>query len=147
MTGTGDDPFDLARFVAAHAGAYEPALEELRSGRKTGHWIWFVFPQVEGLGYSGMSRRYAISGLDEARAFLAHPVLGPRLRACFEALLAADGERADDILGPVDAMKARSSATLFHRAAPDDPLFRAVLDRWYRGEPDPLTDEILERGS
>ena len=136
-------PHDLDRFVVAQEHVYAGALEELRRGRKTGHWIWFIFPQVAGLGYSDMSRRYAIASLDEARAYLAHPVLGARLRECASALLATNHGTAEDILGGTDAMKVRSSMTLFHRAAPDEPLFTQVLDRFYRGAPDAATDARL----
>jgi uncharacterized protein (DUF1810 family) len=135
--------FDPERFVTAQATAYEGALAELRRGRKTGHWIWFVFPQVAGLGDSSMSQHYAIRSLAEARAYLAHPVLGPRLRECARALAAHSGRSADEILGSVDAMKVRSSMTLFHRADPDDALFREVLERFYGGVPDPATDRLL----
>ena len=135
--------FDLDRFVLAQAGTYEGALRELRDGRKTGHWIWFIFPQVSGLGRSDVSRYYAISSLEEARAYLAHPVLGPRLRESAAALLSVPGRSAEQILGGIDAMKVRSSMTLFHRAAPDEPLFRQVLDRFYGGVEDELTNEQL----
>ena len=140
-----DDPFDLNRFVGAQSGTYDLALAELRNGRKDGHWIWFIFPQVAGLGMSSMSQAYAVTGIDEARAYLAHPLLGPRLRACFDALLAVDGRTADAILGAVDAVKVRSSATLFARADPSDPRFQAVLDRYYGGAADARTDELLGR--
>lgn len=136
-------PFDLERFVTAQEGAYEGALRELRTGRKTGHWIWFVFPQLAGLGRSELARFYGIGSIEEARAYLAHAVLGPRLHECVAALLASDGRSAEDVLGPVDALKIRSSMTLFHRAAPDEAAFPAVLERWYGGVPDPLTDELL----
>lgn len=135
--------FDLERFVTAQVLAYDGALAELRRGRKTGHWIWFVFPQIAGLGRSEMSQRYAIASLEEARAYLAHPVLGARLRECAEALRAHRGRSAESILGPIDAVKVRSSMTLFHRAAPDDPVFRAVLDAFYDGRTDPATDQRL----
>ena len=137
------DAFDLERFVAAQDGAYDRALAELRDGRKTGHWIWFVFPQVAGLGRSEMSRIYAIGSLAEARAYLAHPVLGPRLRECTAALLATQGRSAEEMLGSIDAVKLRSSMTLFLRADPDEPAFQAVLDRFYDGRPDAATDAIL----
>jgi uncharacterized protein (DUF1810 family) len=136
--------FDLERFVEAQRGTFDGVLRELRSGRKTGHWIWFVFPQLTGLGRSGLATHYGIGSIEEAQAYLAHPVLGERLHACVAALLAVDAARsAEDVLGPVDALKVRSSMTLFHRADPDDPLFPAVLDRWYGGIPDPRTDELL----
>ena len=135
--------YDLERFVLAQAPVYGDVVEELRRGRKTSHWMWFVFPQVAGLGLSGMSRRYAIASLDEARAYLAHPILGPRLRECAGLLLASGGSSAEAILGGIDAVKLRSSMTLFHRAAPDEPLFQAVLDRYYGGVPDDATDARL----
>jgi uncharacterized protein (DUF1810 family) len=137
------DPFTLARFVDAQAAVYPAALAELRAGRKTGHWIWFVFPQLAGLGRSPMSQRYAISGLDEARAYLGDPVLGPRLLECCRALLDHGGRSAEAILGSIDAVKVRSSMTLFHRAAPDEPAFRRVVDVLYGGSLDPRTDELL----
>ena len=135
--------FDLERFAAAQHGVYDEVVEELRRGRKTGHWIWFIFPQIAGLGFSQMSRRYSIASLDEATAYLAHPILGPRLRECAGLLLAVEGRTAEDILGPLDAMKVRSSMTLFHRAAPQDPVFIAVLDRLYGGQLDAATERIL----
>ena len=133
----------LGRYVEAQAHVYDGALDELRRGRKTGHWIWFIFPQIAGLGYSELSRRFAISSLGEARAYLAHPVLGARLRECAAALLATTNRTAEEILGATDAMKVRSSMTLFHRAAPDEPLFAEVLDRFYGGVPDAATDARL----
>jgi uncharacterized protein (DUF1810 family) len=136
------DP-DLDRFVDAQRGAYDDAVAELRRGRKTSHWIWFVFPQLSGLGRSAMSQRYAIASLAEARAYLAHPVLGPRLRECARLLVAASGT-ADDILGPIDAMKVRSCMTLFLRADPAASLFDDVLARFYGGLPDAATDALLE---
>jgi uncharacterized protein (DUF1810 family) len=136
-----DDPYRLERFVTAQdaAGIYQRALAELRAGRKTSHWMWFVFPQVAGLGLSHMAQRYAISGLAEARAYLGHPVLGPRLRECAEAVAASEEAAADRILGPVDAMKLRSCMTLFAAAAPAEPCFSAVLTRYFDGEPDHAT--------
>lgn len=136
--------FDLERFVHAQLGVYDGVVGELRAGRKTGHWIWYVFPQVAGLGRSPVSQQYAIGSLAEARAYLAHPVLGTRLRECARLLLAAPAARsAASILGELDAMKVRSSMTLFHRAAPDEPLFAEVLARYYGGVPDPATDARL----
>ena len=134
---------DLQRFVDAQQHVIEGALRELRAGRKTGHWMWFVFPQIAGLGHSELSRNYAIGSLDEARAYLAHLELGPRLRDCAAAVLAVEDRTAEEILGSVDAAKLRSSMTLFVRAAPDEPLFRQVLDRYFAGSPDPRTDELL----
>ena len=138
--------FDLARFVAAQDGVYDGALAELRAGAKTGHWIWFVFPQVAGLGRSEMSRIYSIGSLAEARAYLAHPVLGPRLRESAAAVLTTQGRSASEMLGSIDAVKLRSSMTLFLRADPDERAFRAVLDRFYDGRPDAATDAILGGG-
>ena len=134
---------DLERFVEAQDdGVHEQALAELRAGRKQSHWMWFVFPQLLGLGRSETSRFYGLAGLDEARAYLAHPVLGARLRAAFEAVVAASGS-AEAILGPIDGVKLRSSATLFLRAAPAEPLFSQVLDRFFDSEPDAATDDLL----
>jgi uncharacterized protein (DUF1810 family) len=121
---------------------YDEVLEELRSGRKTGHWMWFIFPQVAGLGHSSMSERYAIRSLAEAQAHLAHALLGARLRECASLVLEITGRTAQEVFGPVDARKLRSSMTLFHRAAPDEPVFRDVLDR-FAGGADPRTDAIL----
>ncbi len=139
-----DDPFGLARFVRAqdNGATYEQALAELRGGRKTSHWMWFVFPQIAGLGLSAMSQRYAISSLAEARAYLAHPVLGARLRECAQ-ILADTAADPVDVLGAVDAQKLHSSATLFHRADPGEPAFGAVLTRHFGGAPDAATDERL----
>jgi uncharacterized protein (DUF1810 family) len=137
---------DLQRFLDAqdHGGTYDRALAELRSGRKTSHWMWFVFPQIAGLGHSPMAQRYAIASLGEARSYLAHPVLGRRLRACARALLDLDGRpTAEEVMGGIDALKLRSSMTLFARAAPDDPLFAQVLDRYYDGVADDATDRLL----
>ena len=133
------DPFELERFVRAQdGGVYEQALRELRAGAKRGHWMWFVFPQVAGLGHSPMAQRYAVGGLDEARAYLAHPVLGPRLVECAQALLDLPGDDPVAVLGPIDAVKLRSSMTLF-AAAGGDPVFRAVLDRYFAGAEDEAT--------
>jgi uncharacterized protein (DUF1810 family) len=136
-------PSDLERFVTAQEGVHAGALAELRAGRKTGHWMWFVFPQLAGLGRSEISRHYAIASLDEARGYLAHPTLGPRLREAAGAILASGSRSPEAVLGPIDALKLRSSMTLFLRAAPDERLFQAVLDRFYGGHPDPATDRLL----
>ncbi len=135
--------YDLERFVEAQAGTYDGVLSELRRGHKTGHWMWFVFPQIAGLGRSSMSQYFAISSLDEARAYVAHPVLGPRLRACAELVLAVQGRSAEGIFGSIDAVKLRSSMTLFHRAAPDEPAFGEVIDRYFGGVEDELTVTLL----
>jgi uncharacterized protein (DUF1810 family) len=142
---TTHDPYDLERFVAAQdaGGTYASALAELRAGRKVGHWMWFVFPQIAGLGASPTSRRYAISSLEEARRYLAHPVLGPRLEECARILVEHSGLTAHGIFGPTDAMKLRSSMTLFARAGPQIPLFRDVIDRYFDGVPDDATDTRL----
>ncbi|WP_322920543.1 DUF1810 domain-containing protein [Nocardioides renjunii] len=136
---------DLDRFVRAQddRGTYDRAMAELRAGRKTSHWMWFVFPQVAGLGRSGTAQAYAISGLAEAEAYLVHDVLGARLRECCRALLDLEDTSAERVLGSVDAMKLRSSMTLFARAAPEEPLFTDVLDRFHDGEPDERTIELL----
>src|SRR4051794_29397149 len=136
-----EDPYDLERFVTAQdqGGTYERALAELRRGRKVSHWMWFVFPQVAGLGQSSMSRHYAISGIDEARAYLAHPVLGPRLRACAQAAAAIEPGRIERAFGAIDAVKLCSSMTLFEVADPGEPAFAAVLDRHFAGERDRAT--------
>jgi uncharacterized protein (DUF1810 family) len=142
------DPHELDRFVDAQdrAGTYAAALRELRAGRKRSHWMWFVFPQLAGLGRSPMAQVYALSSLDEARAYLAHPVLGARLQECVAALLEHTDSTAEQVLGGIDALKLRSSMTLFARAAPDEPAFTAVLDAFYGGETDPRTDALLSAG-
>jgi len=134
---------DLDRFLVAQERVYAGVLEELRGGHKTGHWIWFIFPQIAGLGYSSISQLYAIGSLDEARAYLAHPLLGARLRECAGMVLATKGRTAKEIFGSIDALKLRSCMTLFHRAAPDEPLYSQVLDRFYAGVADPATDARL----
>jgi uncharacterized protein (DUF1810 family) len=139
------DAFDLQRFVEAQARNYAEALDELRRGRKTSHWMWYVFPQIAGLGSSPMAQRYAIGSLDEARAYFAHPVLGPRLRDVTTAILGVQARSAHDIFGSPDDMKLRSSLTLFAQAAPDEPLFRRALDKYFAGQPDPKTLEKLGR--
>ena len=139
------DAYDLQRFVDAQdrGGTYDRALAELRDGRKTSHWMWFVFPQIAGLGSSPMAQRYAISSLDEARAYLAHPVLGDRLREAARALTGLDTRSPDEVLGGIDAMKLRSSMTLFMRAAPEEPVFAQVLDQYFGGAADDATDDRL----
>ena len=135
--------YDLGRFADAQEGIYPGILEELRAGRKETHWIWFIFPQIAGLGRSWISQHYAIASLDEARAYLADPVLGARLRECAGLLLATQGRTAEEIFGSLDALKVRSCMTLFLRAAPDEPLFQQVLNRYFGGVADPLTDARL----
>lgn len=139
----GQTPHDLQRFVQAQRDTYDGVLDELRRGRKESHWIWFIFPQIAGLGRSATSQRFAIRSLDEAIGYLAHPLLGARLRECSRLLLAITGRTADEILGPTDAVKVRSCMTLFHWAARDEPLFVQVVDRFYGGVPDEATDTLL----
>ena len=140
-----DDPYDLGRFVTAQdaGGTYDQAPAELRRGRKTSHWIWFVFPQIAGLGQSPTSRRFAISSLAEARAYLAHPVLGPRLLECAGIVAQAQGRTAEQIFGDLDAQKLHSSVTLFLRADPGVPVFAQVLGQHFDGLPDVATDRLL----
>jgi uncharacterized protein (DUF1810 family) len=140
-----EDPYDLQRFVAAQdAGdTYDHACAELRGGRKTSHWMWFVFPQVAGLGYSPTSRTYAITSLEEARAYLAHPVLGARLIECATILTGLHGRTAEQIFGEVDAQKLCSCATLFMHADPGQPAFRQVLDEYFGGVPDSATEQRI----
>ena len=139
----------LRRFVDAQDddGIFERAMQELSAGHKETHWIWFVFPQIAGLGSSPMARRFAIRSLDEAAAYLTHPVLGPRLLDAGRRMATAPGLSAAAILGPIDATKLRSSMTLFHRADPDEPVFTEVLERFFGGTPDPATDRLLARGA
>lgn len=137
-----DNPFGLQRFVDAQAETYGQAFAELRAGQKRSHWMWFVLPQIAGLGSSPMARTYAVSGLEEARAYLAHPVLGSRLRECVAAVLAVTGRTAHEIFGSPDDLKFRSCLTLFAHAS-DEALFREALARYYGGEEDPATVERL----
>ena len=141
MTPRPQDP--LQRFVAAQEGVYETALAELRRGRKRTHWMWFVFPQIAGLGTSERAVHFAIASRAEAAVYLAHPVLGPRLIACCEALLALEGSSAESVLGEVDALKLRSSMTLFAAVAEGDSVFRRVLSAYYDGREDPRTLSML----
>jgi uncharacterized protein (DUF1810 family) len=143
-----EDPWRLTRFVTAQdrGGTYQRAVAELRVGEKRSHWMWFIFPQVAGLGMSAMSREYAISSADEARAYLAHPVLGPRLRECAAIVAQAEGRTADQVFGPVDAMKLRSSMTLFAVAVgqgTDPSVFADVLEKFFDGRPDEATVTLL----
>jgi uncharacterized protein (DUF1810 family) len=138
-----NDPYRLRRFEEAQddGGTYKAAVSELRAGRKVSHWMWFVFPQIRGLGQSAMSRTFAISSLQEATAYLSHPVLGPRLIECAGILTELSGRSAREIFGTIDAQKLRSSMTLFARAAPDNPLFQRVLNQYFDG----IADEGTER--
>ena len=138
-----DDPYDLNRFVEAQKSNYDDAVAELRAGRKQSHWMWYVFPQLVGLGHSSMSIRYAIKSADEARAYLDHPVLGPRLIECVEAVLAIENRSADDIFGSPDDLKLRSSATLFAHVSPQHSVFERILEKYFNNKPDPRTLEKL----
>ena len=139
------DVYDLQRFVDAQAPVFDDVVAELAAGRKRSHWMWFVFPQVAGLGFSAMAQRYAIRSLAEAQAFLAHELLGPRLRRCTDLVNAVRGRDVVDIFGAPDDMKFRSSMTLFARAAPDDSRYELALARYFHGEPDPATITRLSR--
>ncbi|SDE42062.1 Uncharacterized protein, DUF1810 family [Massilia sp. PDC64] len=135
--------FNLERFVEAQNGVYDTALAELRAGHKRTHWMWFIFPQIEGLGHSAMAQRYAIRSADEAAAYLAHPVLGPRLRACATAVASHDDRGVDEIFGHPDNLKFHSSMTLFADVAPHEAIFQTCLDQFFDGRPDPATLERL----
>jgi uncharacterized protein (DUF1810 family) len=143
MTRVPADPFDLQRFVTAQDPVWDRVCAELRRGRKSSHWMWFVFPQVAGLGSSPTAQAYALSGLDEARAYLAHPVLGPRLREAAQLASAVPAGTASEVFGHPDDLKLRSSMTLFARAAPDEQVFTAVLDRYFGGDPDRRTLDLV----
>jgi len=134
-----DSQYNLERFVQAQAPVYERVLAELRAGRKASHWMWFIFPQIAGLGRSSMAQRYAIANDDEAADYLAHPLLGARLRECAAIVAALEGLSANDIFGAPDDMKFRSSMTLFADTAPDEAVFQACIDTYFDGEPDPET--------
>jgi len=143
-----NDPYDLARYVEAQARCYARVLEELAAGEKTSHWMWFIFPQLRGLGMSSTARRFGLSGLEEARAYLAHPVLGARLRECTRLVLAVEGRSAHQIFGSPDDLKLRSCLTLFAQAvapspAPETRVFGEALTKYYGGDPDPRTLELL----
>jgi uncharacterized protein (DUF1810 family) len=133
----------LERFVIAQAQIYPRVLAELKAGRKQSHWMWFIFPQVAGLGHSAMAQMYAIASLEEAKAYLAHPVLGARLRECCQAVMAVEGKSAHEIFGSPDDLKFRSSLTLFDLASPND-IFQAALDKYFGGDADPLTLQKLQ---
>jgi len=139
-----NDPFELRRFVEAQEGVYAQALAELKGGRKRSHWMWFVFPQFDGLGFSSTAKHYAIKSLDEARAYLAHPLLGPRLRECADALLTVEGRSATEILGSPDDLKLRSCATLFAQITPNDSPFAQLLRKYYQNQPDAKTLQLLK---
>ena len=138
-----DDPYNLQRFIDAQTPVYDRVCAELRAGEKQSHWMWFIFPQIAGLGFSPTSRFFAIQSLDEAKAYLAHPVLGARLRECTKLTLAISGLSALDVFGSPDDMKFRSCMTLFAQASPGDDLFERALRRYFNEEPDPQTLSIL----
>jgi len=139
-----NDPYDLTRYVAAQQPVFARVCAELAAGRKQTHWMWFVFPQLRGLGSSPMAERYGIGSLEEARAYLAHPLLGERLRHCTQLVNGVDGRSAEEIFGYPDYLKFRSCMTLFDNVAPDPSLFRAALVKYFGGEPDPMTLDILK---
>jgi len=141
------DPFDLTRFVQAQERDYEQAISEIRNGRKRSHWMWYIFPQVEGLGFSPTSQHYAIKSIAEAEAYLRHPVLGPRLLECARATLALHGPSASDVFGSPDDMKLRSCATLFASVSPPGSVFEQLLDQYFGGEPDDKTLALQGRRS
>lgn len=137
------DPHDLNRFVEAQQGDYERALSEIRSGRKQSHWMWYIFPQYDGLGFSSTSKHFAIKSLAEATAYLNHPVLGPRLRECAQAALDVEGRSAHEIFGSPDGMKLKSCATLFAEVSPAGSVFEQLLEKYYRGERDDKTLDLI----
>ncbi len=138
-----NDPHDLNRFVLAQQGDYESAFAEIKNGRKRSHWMWYVFPQIDGLGFSSMAQRYAIKSAEEAQAYLAHPLLGPRLLACAEAAVANEGSSANEIFGSPDDLKLRSCATLFASVSAPDSVFHRLLLKFYPGGPDMTTLRLL----
>jgi uncharacterized protein (DUF1810 family) len=140
-----NDPWNLARFIGAQQGDYEQALEEIRAGRKRTHWMWYVFPQFTGLGNSPTSIEYAIKSRDEAAAYLAHPILGPRLVECAQAVLRVEGRSAHEIFGSPDDMKLRSSATLFSSVSPEGSAFHQIIDKYFAGRLDERTIVLLNR--
>ena len=137
------DPFDLNRFVRAQEETYTQALRELRLGRKQSHWMWWIFPQLDGLGFSPITKRYSIKSENEARAYLKHPTLGPRLIECAEAILSVDGRSPREILGSPDDLKLKSCATLFSHVSPPGSVFEQILERFYSGERDMATMRLL----
>ena len=142
---TNNDVFDLERFVRAQENNYSDAISELRAGRKRSHWMWYVFPQFSGLGFSPTTIKYSIKSLDEAKAYLRHPVLGERLKECTEAVLALDGKTAYEIFGSPDDLKLKSSMTLFERVAGENSIFSETLKKYYRGERDSRTLILLDQ--
>jgi uncharacterized protein (DUF1810 family) len=141
--GSDHDPYDLQRFVLAQDRVFDHVLSELRAGMKTSHWMWFIFPQIRGLGRSPISLEYAISSREEARAYLQHPILGPRLKECTRLVLGLQGRAVEDIFGSPDDMKFRSSMTLFAQVSPEDDIFQRALEKYFAGVPDQLTLDRL----
>lgn len=139
------DPYNLQRFVAAQRGTYERALAEIEAGRKNSHWMWYIFPQLDGLGFSALTKQYSLKSIEEARAYLAHPTLGPRLVHCAGATLGVDGRTAREIFGSPDDLKLKSCATLFALAAGQDSVFHRVLEKYFAGKSDPETLGLLKR--
>jgi uncharacterized protein (DUF1810 family) len=139
------DAYNFHRFLDAQESVYDTVLDELRAGRKVSHWIWFIFPQIAGLGHSAMAQKFAIGSLDEAKAYLQHPPLGPRLRACTQLVLDVNGRSAEEIFGYLDHLKFRSCMTLFLTAAADNTLFNSALLKYFDGKPDQLTLDLLAR--
>jgi uncharacterized protein (DUF1810 family) len=144
ITSSPDDPFDLGRFVRAQAGDYEQALAEIRKGEKRTHWMWYIFPQIDGLGRSPTAKRYSIKSIEEAKAYLGHPVLGPRLLECAEAVLRVEGRSARQIFGSPDDLKLHSCATLFAHVAPPGNVFERLIERYYGGSADEKTLRLLD---
>ncbi len=140
------DPHQLQRFVAAQAPVYRQVCAELATGEKTGHWMWFIFPQLKGLGHSALAQHFGIASRAEAQAYWQHPVLGPRLRQCIEQVLAIDGKTALDIFGTTDGLKLHSCLTLFAQVAPQEPLFQRALSKYFAGQADPGTLKLLDGG-
>ena len=136
------DPFDLDRFLNAQNPVYQQVLSELAAGQKRTHWMWFIFPQLRGLGHSAMAHTYGIASREEAQAYLEHPILGPRLRECVQLVNQIEGRTIHQILGDPDDLKFRSSVTLFAAVAPNDPIFQSALDKYFAGQPDPLTTSL-----
>jgi uncharacterized protein (DUF1810 family) len=139
------DPYNLQRFVDAQKTVYDRACSELRQGRKTSHWMWFIFPQLKGLGFSETAQRFAISSIEEAEAFLAHPTLGPRLNECAELVVLVEGQTASEIFGYPDDLKFRSCMTLFAHATSENAVFRQALNKYFSGEFDPATLKLLQQ--
>jgi uncharacterized protein (DUF1810 family) len=143
---TETDPYDLGRFLQAQEDDYERALAEINGGRKRSHWMWYIFPQIDGLAFSSTSKFYAIKNRDEARAYLEHPILGPRLRECAEAVVRLEGKTAREIFGSPDDLKLRSCATLFACVSPPGSVFERLLEKYYQGQRDEKTLQLLGSG-